>query len=98
MLASHERVTLCCLAAAPLPVTAAVTGELDALLVNETVAVVAPLVCGSKARLNEAVPPAGIVSGKAGPVSLNSAPLLTDAAETVMLPPVALSVIGKVVV
>lgn len=58
-------------------------------------AVVAPVACGSNVRVNDAVPPAAMVSGRDGPVKANSVPLLTAAAVTFTLAPVALSVTGR---
>ena len=54
---------LCCGGAAPLPVKVA-AAEFDALLVNELIAEVLPDICGVNARVNDAVCPATIVSGK----------------------------------
>ena len=96
-LGDHDSATLCCtgVAAAPVPVAVSVTGEVDALEVKETLAVVAPVACGSNVRVNDAVPPAAMVSGRDGPVNENSVPLLTAAAVTFTLAPVALSVTGR---
>ena len=95
MLGDHESSTECgCAAAAPVPVTASVIGELDALVPNETLAVAAPLDCGLNVRVNDAVPPEAMVTGKGGPINPNS-PLLIAAVLTVTLPPVALRVADK---
>jgi hypothetical protein len=55
------------------------------------VADAAPLACGLKVKVNAAVCPAAIVKGSAGPVMVNSE-LLTEAALTVTLDPIALNV------
>jgi hypothetical protein len=86
----QERSTLCCSAAAPLPVKVA-AAEFDALLVNELIAEVLPDICGVNARVNDTLCPAAIVSGKEIPLSENSA-LVTVAADTLTLDPLALSV------
>ena len=61
------------------------------MVTKDTAAEAEPVACGAKVRVKVAVCPAAMVSGSAGPVSVNSA-LLTDADETVTLAPVALSV------
>lgn len=58
---------------------------------NEAVADAEPLDCGVKVTVKVAVWPEAIVKGNAGPARTNSA-LLTEADDTVTLPPVALRV------
>ena len=74
-----------------MPVKLSVSGDPGALVTNDTVADAVPVACGVNVRVKVAVCPAGMVKGRAGPLSVNSA-LLTDAEETVTLEPVALSV------
>ena len=47
--------TLCCGAAAPVPVRGSTSGDPDALVENETVADVLPVDCGVNFRVNVAV-------------------------------------------
>ena len=78
----------------PVPVADSLTEEPDAFVTNDTVADAAPLACGVKVRVNEAVPPAGIVTGNDSPLTANSE-LFADAEVTVTLEPVAFMVAGK---
>lgn len=52
VLAIQERLTLCCNGATPLPVSDSVTGELPALLTNESMAVTVPDTCGRNVTVN----------------------------------------------
>lgn len=61
------------------------------MVVKDTIAEAEPLPCGVKVRVKVAVCPAAIVIGSEGPASWNSA-LFTEAAVTMTLAPVALSV------
>lgn len=90
MLATHDKLTVCCGAAVPVPANAAVTDGLVALLVNVTVAEDAPLAWGANVQVNGALCPAARVTGNDNPVSLNSG-LLELADETVTLAPLAIS-------
>ena len=80
--------------AAPMPVRDSF-GEFEAVLVNEREPDVVPLFCGVKATLNDMLLPEGIVKGNEAPVNTNWE-LLVESEEMVTLPPVALTVIGKV--
>jgi hypothetical protein len=85
------RLTLWAGAATPVPVSAPESGELEALLTNETLEEATPLDCGVKVMVKLALCPAAIVTGKESPLMENSE-LATSAAETTMLAPVALRV------
>ena len=84
----QERFTLCCGGAAPVPVKVS-TAEFEALLVNELIPETLPDICGVKVSVNGTLCPDAIVSGKAIPLSENSA-LVTVAADTLTLDPLAL--------
>jgi hypothetical protein len=72
-------------------VSEAAAGELLALLVNEAVAVAAPLAWGVNVMLKDALWPAASVSGNVKPLIENS-DVLIDAPDKVTLDPVALRV------
>jgi hypothetical protein len=91
VLADQLRSTLCCTGAVPVPVRASVSGEPEAFVVKETVSDAEPLACGLKVMMKDAVWPDAIVRGSDGPLRVNSE-LLTEAAETVTAPPLALRV------
>ena len=93
LLALQDKLTLCWTAGVPLPVRASLTGEPAALVAKDKLADAAPLDWGVKTSANDAVPPAGIVTGKTSPLSVNSV-LFTETEETVTLAPLALKVAG----
>jgi hypothetical protein len=72
VLAVQERSTLCDTGAVPLPVSDCDVGAFEALLENVIVPDAVPLAAGVKVTVNEAVPPAAIVTGNVMPVTLNS--------------------------
>ena len=78
----------------PVPLSDSVTGEPSALVARDMVADAVPLAWGVKVRVNDAVPPAGMVKGKVSPLRLNSE-VLAEAEVTVTLAPLALSVTGR---
>jgi len=94
-LACQERATLCCVAAAPAPVSDSTAGELPALLTKESFPVALPELLGEKITPKETLLPAAMVSGKETPVTVNSG-LVVDAEETTTLDPAALSVADMV--
>lgn len=61
-------------AVTPVPLRAIISGELGALLTNETVPVTLPAVLGVKTALNVALLPAAMVSGTVRPVMLKPLP------------------------
>ena len=75
----------------PAPVSASVVVDGEALLVNVSVALAAPVVVGLKVTVNEALWPAGMVTGSESPLTLN-AELLVLAPVTVTLAPLAVSI------
>ena len=77
--------------AVPVPLRGRLTGPLEALLVNVSDPDAVPLAVGLKVALNVRLCPAGMVNGKDTPVKANCEPLLASA-DTVTLPPVALTV------
>jgi hypothetical protein len=91
VLAVHNRLTLCCVSATPVPVTVSATGEFVALLLSERLPEVAPPACGVKVTVKLALCPAFNVRGNVSPVSENSA-LVDAAAEMVTPAPLALTV------
>jgi hypothetical protein len=100
VLALQLRFTLCCwlvVTAVPLPERVSESGEFEALLTNEAVAETAPLLCGSKVIVNEALFPAAIVTGSVGPLNLNSL-LFVPAEEMVTLVPLAVTVLDTLLV
>jgi hypothetical protein len=91
VLALHDSDTLCCGEAAPVPVKEAETGELEALLSNDTLAEAVPLACGLNRTLNETLWPGASVSGNDNPLRTNSE--LVEVAEViVVLAPLTLRV------
>jgi len=78
-------------AAVPVPVRLSVVVVGCALLVKVSVPLAAPVVCGLKVTVNDALCPAAIVTGSDRPLRLN-APLLEPAPVTVTLAPLAVSV------
>jgi hypothetical protein len=91
VLAIHERLTLCCTGASPVPVSDSVAGELPALLTNESVAVTVPDTCGRNVTVNGIDCPAASVVGREIPLNTNSLlVLVTD--ESVTDEPLAVSV------
>lgn len=91
VLAFHDKSTLCEAAAVPVPVRFSVVVVGWALLVKVSVALAAPVVCGLKVTVNDALCPAAIVTGSDRPLRLN-APLLEPAPVTVTLAPLAVKV------
>ena len=91
VLAVHDRLTLCCTGAVPVPVTDSATGPFVALLVNEKPPEVAPLAFGLNLSVNVALCPGPRVTGNVKPVNVNSA-LLEETDEIVTPDPVALNV------
>ena len=91
VLAFHDKSTLCATAAVPVPVRFSVVVVGCALLVKVSVALAAPVVCGLNVTVNDALCPAGIVTGSDSPLRLN-APLLEPAPVTVTLAPLAVRV------
>jgi hypothetical protein len=91
VLAVHDRVTAL---GVPVPDSDSVA-LFDALLVRDSVLVAVPLLVGEKTTLNDALCPAGIVTGKVTPLKLNSEFVL-EAEEIVTLAPDAVTVIGSV--
>lgn len=91
MLAFQDRLALCGIGAVPLPATASVNVESEALLRNEMFAEAAPLVCGVKVTVNGTLWPAARVMGTEIPLTANSE-LLDDTEETVTPAPLAISV------
>ena len=91
MLAFQDRLTLWGAAAVPVPVTASVVVVGDALLVNVSVPLAAPVASGVKVTVNEALCPAGMVTGSDKPLTLNT-PLLELTAVTVTFEPLAVRV------
>jgi hypothetical protein len=91
VLAVHDKLTLCVAAGVPVPVTASVVLEGCALLVKVRVPLAAPVAVGLKVTVNEALCPAGIVTGRDKPLMLNTA-LDELAAVTVTLAPLAVRV------
>ena len=81
----------CPVAVTPVPVAEAVVVDGDALLVNVSVALAAPAVCGLNVTVKDAFCPAAIVTGRESPLRVKRA-LLLLAAVTVTLAPVALRV------
>ncbi len=96
MLAFHDSDTLCCGGAAPVPVKDAETGELEALLTNDTLAEAVPLACGANVIVTGALWSAARVMGNETPLSLNSE-VLAVPEETVTLDPLALMVAVRLV-
>ena len=88
ILAFHDRFTMCVGAGVPVPFRASVAVVACALLVNVSDAVAAPAVFGLKVTVNEALLPAGIVSGSERPPTLNTE-LFVLAVVTVTLAPLA---------
>ena len=78
-------------AAVPVPLSVAVEGESEALLVNDTVVEDAPLACGANVTVKSTLCPAARITGKDKPLIENSE-LPTSTAVTVTLAPVAASV------
>jgi hypothetical protein len=88
VLAVHDRFTEWTGAGVPVPVSVSVVVEGWALLVNVSVALAAPVVCGLKVTVKEVLWPAGIVIGSARPPMLNTE-LFEFAAVTVTFDPLA---------
>lgn len=84
VLAVHDRLTRCCTAAVPVPLTACATGAFVALLVNVTLPEVAPLAVGVNVMVKLALCPALRLRGSVRPLSANSA--LLDAADEIVTP------------
>ncbi len=96
VLGFHDRLTMCCAAALPLPVSASVMG-LAALLANDNEAVAVPDACGWNVTVNVADLPAANAIGNVTPLTTNSVlELVID--ETVTGEPVAVSVPERVAV
>jgi hypothetical protein len=89
VLAFHDRLTVCVDAGVPVPVTVSVVVLGCALLVNVSVALTAPATCGLKVTVNGVVWPAGMVTGSASPLTLNTE-LFELTAVTVTFAPVAI--------
>ena len=88
MLAVHDRFTECVGAGVPVPVSASVIVDVEALLVMVNAALAAAAVCGLNVIVNAALCPDGIVTGRESPPTLK-AELFVLAAVTVTLPPLA---------
>jgi hypothetical protein len=73
-LAAHVRVTECCLA--PVAETDTTAGEFEAVLATERLPVTLPAAAGSKITVKVVFCPAARLKGKAGPLTLNPAPVL----------------------
>jgi hypothetical protein len=71
VLAAHERLTLCCTGATPLPLTV-IIGEFDALLTNDNDALAVPVTCGRNVTVNGTDCPAPSVVGNEIPLNMNS--------------------------
>jgi len=95
VLAFHDRFTVCVGAGVPVPVRAPVVVVGCAVLVKVSEALAAPAVCGLKVTVNEALWPAGTVTGSARPPTLNTE-LFVLAAVTVTLAPLAAKLPGAV--
>ena len=91
VLGFQDKLTECCTAAVPEPVTDSTVGEFAALLANAKLAVVAPLACGAKVTVKGRLCPAEIVVGRDTPLTVNSG-LLLLAEESVTDEPPAVSV------
>ena len=91
VLADQFKSTRCCGGWVPVPLNDADTGEPGVLVTKDAVAEAPPLACGVNVMVNDALCPAGMVRGSAGPVRVNSG-LLTDAEDTVTLARLALNV------
>jgi len=72
VLAFQARATLCCTGAVPVPVSDCVAVGLEALLIKLKFAEAVPDACGAKVTVKLAEFPAGIVSGREMPLSVNS--------------------------
>jgi hypothetical protein len=90
VLAAHERLTLCCTGATPLP-RKAITGELPALLANDSDPLAAPDACGTKVTVNGTDCPDDSVVGNEIPLTTNSV-LVLAADDTVTDDPLAVNV------
>jgi hypothetical protein len=84
VLAVHDRLTLCWTAPVPVPLTACASEAFVALLVNEMLPEVAPLVVGAKVTVKPALWPVPRLRGSVRPLSANSA--LLDAADEIVTP------------
>ena len=84
MLAVHDKLTLCWIAATPVPDTASEVGEFVALLVNDRFPELVPLAWGVNVTVTVALWPAFNVTGSDKPPSLNSA--LFEAAPEIVTP------------
>ena len=91
VLAFHDKATVCVGAGVPVPVRFSVVVVGCALLVKVSVALAAPVVCGLKVTVNDALCPASMVTGSERPLRLNAAPL-EPAPVTVTLAPLAVRV------
>jgi hypothetical protein len=91
LLASQERVTLCCSAITPLPITDSAVADLAALLTKSSVAVARPEDCGKNVTVKGIECPAGIFKGVEIPLGLNST-FVVVIEEIVTAEPVAVSV------
>jgi hypothetical protein len=89
-LAAHERFTLCCTGATPLPLTA-IIGEFPALLANDNEALAVPDTCGRNVTVNGTDCPGDNVVGNDIPLTTNSV-LVLIADDTVTDDPLAVSV------
>jgi len=91
VLALHDSATECVDAATPVPVRVSVVVEVCALLVNVSVAVVAPAAVGRNVIVKFALCPALIVCGRENPLIVKAA-LFVPAAVTVTLALLAVNV------
>jgi len=91
VLAFQARATLCCTGAVPVPVSDCVAVGLEALLIKLKFAEAVPDACGAKVTVKLAEFPAGIVSGREMPLSVNSEVVML-ADDTVTEPVLAVSV------
>lgn len=74
-----------------MPVSASLILAVVALLLKMTVALAMPVVFGLNVNVNDTLDPAGIVTGRDRPPSVNTAESVEFAALTVTLPPFAVS-------
>jgi hypothetical protein len=91
VLALHDRLTLCCGAGVPVPVTDSATEGLVALLENVMVPEATPLAWGVKVSVKDALWPALRMRGSDNPFTANSR-LLVPTEEIVTLAPLAVRV------
>jgi len=91
VLATHERVALCCIGASPLPLSDSVTDKFPALLSKASVPLAVPVICGWNVTEYDADWPADNVIGSVIPLTTNSV-LVIVADEIVTDDPLALNI------